>query len=189
MSTISDFDMLRLEAPRELLQITDGTSGDEQAVELANPAPWLRALVHQQRQAEADLRQLLALCGDTVDHTNERMQAIERAYQTVVDGTRYVYDRVSANEEIAETWLRTELAVAANAYQTFAREVWQAIIENTQEATQRQIGQATQLARVNDALALQAEANVARSKYLATFQGNVELCANNYQRKVDTLEQ
>jgi hypothetical protein len=189
MSSISDFDMLRLEAPRELLQITDGTSGNELAVELANPAPWIRALVHQQRQAENDLRQLLALCGNTVDHTNERIQAIERAYQTVVDGTRYVYDRVSANEGIAEAWLRTELAVAANAYQTFAREVWQAMIENTQEATQRQICQATQLARVNDALALQAEANLARSEHLATFQGNVELWANEHQRKIGTLEQ
>jgi hypothetical protein len=187
--TSSDFNMLRLEAPRELLQITDGTGTDEMAVELANPAPWVRALVRQQRQAEDDLKQLLALCGNTVDHTNERIQAIERAYQTMVDGTRYVYDRVSANEVIAEAWLRTELANAANAYQTFAREVWEAMIERTHEATQQQICQATQLTRINDALALQAEANLARSEHLATFQGNVELWASAHQHKVAALEQ
>jgi len=40
--------MLRLEAPRDLLQITSGTPSLEQAVELANPAVWVRTLVHQQ---------------------------------------------------------------------------------------------------------------------------------------------
>jgi len=33
--------MLRLEAPRDLLQITDGTAPPEQALELANPAVWV----------------------------------------------------------------------------------------------------------------------------------------------------
>jgi len=54
--TSSDFNMHRLEAPRDLLQITDGTPGPEQAVEIANPAVWVRALVRQQRQAENDLQ-------------------------------------------------------------------------------------------------------------------------------------
>jgi len=48
--------MLRLEALRDLLQITDGTPRQEQAVEIANPAVWVRALVNQQRQAENDLK-------------------------------------------------------------------------------------------------------------------------------------
>jgi len=39
--TSSDFNMLRLEAPRDLLQITDGTALPEQALELANPAVWV----------------------------------------------------------------------------------------------------------------------------------------------------
>jgi len=32
-----DFNILQLEAPRDLLQITDGTPRPEQAVEIANP--------------------------------------------------------------------------------------------------------------------------------------------------------
>jgi len=50
--------MLRLETPRTLLQITDRTSRPEQAVEIANPAVWIRTLVNQQQQAKNDLRQL-----------------------------------------------------------------------------------------------------------------------------------
>jgi len=95
---------------------------------------------------------------------------------------------MSTNEEIAEAWVRSELAGAANAYQTFAREVWQAIIERTNEATERQVGQATQLARVNDALAFLGEANTARNHHLATFQGNVELWAAEHQARVSYLE-
>ena len=48
--------MLQLEAPRDLLQITDGTPGPEQAVEIANPAVWVRTVVNQQWQAENDLK-------------------------------------------------------------------------------------------------------------------------------------
>ena len=102
MTTSSDFNMLRLEAPRDLLQITDGPARPEQAVEIANPAVWVRTLVHQQQQAENDLQWLTELRGDTYDTTDRRRREIEQAYQTLAEGTRYVYDRVNANEKIAE---------------------------------------------------------------------------------------
>jgi len=113
--------------------------------------------------------QLTELCGNTINRTDQRMQRIEEAYKTFAEGTRYVYDRVHANEEIAEAWVRTKLANAANAYQTLAHNVWQAILERTDEDNQRQICQATQLTQVNDALVFLAEANMARSQHLATF--------------------
>jgi len=71
MSASSDFNMLRLEAPRDLLQITDGTTPPEQAIELANPAVWVRTLARQQKQAEKDLQQLTELCGNTIDKTDQ----------------------------------------------------------------------------------------------------------------------
>jgi len=188
MTTSSDFNMLRLEAPRDLLQITDGASGPEPAVEIANPAVWVRTLVRQQRQAERDLQQLMELCGDAYDETDRRTREIEQAYQTLAEGTRYVCDRANANEKIAEEWIRSELATAANAYQSLATNVWQAILERTNEANDRQICQATQLARVNDALSFLAEANTARNQHLAHFQGNVELWAAEHQNRVATLE-
>ena len=188
MSVSSDFNMLWLEAPRDVRQITDGTRPEEEGVEIVNPATWVRTLVWQQQQAESDLRRLTEVCGNTIDHTDQRIQRIERAYQSLAEGTRYVYDRMGANEEIAEIWVHSELASTANAYQTFAREVWQAIVERTNEATERQVCQATQLARVNDALAFLGEANTARSQHLATFQGNIELWAAKDQARVSYLE-
>jgi len=189
MSTASDFNMLRLEAPWDLLQITDGTTPPEQTLELANPAVWVRTMARQQKQAERDLRQLTELCGNTIDTTDQRMVRIEEAYQTLAEGTRYVYDRVNANEEITENWVRTELANTVNAYQTLAQNVWQAILERTDKSNQWQICQAIQLTRVNDALAFLAEANIARSQHLATFQGNVELWAADHQRKMNRVEE
>jgi len=144
--------------------------------------------VNQQRQAKNDLQRLTELCGDAYDRTDRRTQEIEQAYQTLAEGTRYIYDRVNDNEKIAEEWVRSELSKAANAYQSLARNVWQAIIKRTNEANERQICQATQLARVNDALSFLAEANTARNQQLANFQGNVELWAAAYQNRVATLE-
>jgi len=183
-----DFNILQLEAPRDLLQITDRTPRPEQAVEIANPAVWVRTLVHQQRQAESDLQRLTELCSDTYDRTDRRTREIEQAYQTLAEGTRYVYDRVNANEKIAEEWIRSELSKAVNAYQFLTRNVWQAIIERTNEANERQICQATQLTWVNDALSFLAEANTAWNQHLANFQGNVELSAAAHQNWVATLE-
>jgi len=117
------------------------------------------------------------------------MIRIEEAYQTLAEGTRYIYDWVYTNKEIAETWVRTELANAANTYQTLAQNVWQDILERTDDDNQLQICQATQLTRVNDALAFLAEANIARSQHLATFQGNVELWAGDHQRKMTQVEE
>jgi len=82
---------------------------------------------------------------------------------------------VNANEEIAEAWVRSELAYTAKVYQPLTQRIWQAIIERTDKADQCQICQATQLTRVNDTLAFLAEANNAWGQYLATIQGNVEL--------------
>jgi len=70
MTTSSDFNMLRLEAPRDVLQITDGTPRPQQVVEIANPAVWVRTLVRQKQQAESDLQQLTELCGDAYDKTD-----------------------------------------------------------------------------------------------------------------------
>jgi len=161
MTTSSDFNMLWLEAPRDLLQITDGTPRPEQVVEIANPAVWVRTLVHQQQQAENDLQWLTELCSDAYDRTDRRTREIEQVYQTLAEGTRYVYDRVNANEKIAEEWLRSELSKAANVYQSLARYIWQAIIERTNEADERQICQTTQLTWVNDALSFLAKTNTA----------------------------
>jgi len=188
MTTASDFNMLRLEAPRDLLQITNGAPNPEQAVEIANSAVWVRTLVHQQRQAENDLRWLTELCGDAYDRTDRRTREIEQAYQTLAEGTRYVYDRINANEKIAEEWICSELSSTANAYQSLASNIWQAILEHTSEANERQICQATQLAWVNDALSFLAEANAARNQHLANFQGNVELWAAAHQNRVSSLE-
>jgi len=173
--------MLRLEAPRDLLQITDGTPRPEQAVEIANPAVWVRTLVRQQQQAESDLQQLTELCGDAYDRTDQRTREIEQAFQTLAVGTRYIYDRVNGNEKIAAEWIRSELSNAANMYKSLARIVWKAIIERTNEANERQICQATQLVWVNDALSFLTEANTARNQHLANFQGNVELWATARQ--------
>jgi len=185
----TDFNMLRLEAPRDMLQITDGTEPTEEALEVTNPATWLRALVKQQKQAERDLAQLVGLCGNTIDHNDQKIRQIEQAYLELSEGTRYVYDRLSANEKITGEWIRSELASAATAYQAFAQNVWGAIIERTQEAADKQAGQAAQLARLNDSISFLAEANVARSQHLANFQGNVEIWANEHQNRVEFLEE
>jgi len=87
-----------------------------------------------------------------------------------------------------EEWIRSELSKAANAYQSLARKVWQAIVERTNKANERQICQATQLTRVNDTLSFLAEANTARNQHQANFQGNVELWAAAHQNRVAVLE-
>jgi len=49
MSTTSDYNMLRLEVPRRLLQITNDEEPAEQALEIANPVAWMRVIANHQQ--------------------------------------------------------------------------------------------------------------------------------------------
>jgi len=145
MSTASDFNMLRLEAPRGILQISNNEKPAEDAVEITNPLGWMRAMANHQQQAEQDLRQLMEACGNTVDQTDWRIRGIEAAYNKLAQGTQYVYERIEKKEHIAEEWVRNELMVAANAYQNITRPVWEAIIEQTSGAELQRLHEATQV--------------------------------------------
>jgi hypothetical protein len=58
-------------------------------------------------------------------------------------------------------------------YQTFTQQVWDSIAAHTTDVDLRQFHHGTQLARLNDVLAFQQEANIARNQHLAKFQGNI----------------
>jgi hypothetical protein len=124
--------MLRLEEPRALLHITDGNPASSH-VKIASPATWLRCLVRHQTQAERDLHQLYEACGGQFDRTDARMLSIERAYNELLNGTRYIYEQTQNNARVSEEWIRSELAVTANAYSTFSQQVWAGIISHTQD--------------------------------------------------------
>jgi len=64
--------------------------------------------------------------------------------------------------------------VTANTYQTFTRQVWEVIIDQTTETEVQQLYQATGVARMHNLVAFPGEANLARNHHLALFQGNVE---------------
>jgi len=130
----------------------------------------------------------MEVCGDTVDRTDRRIQQVEKAYYQLSQGTQYIYERIEAKEVIAEAWEGNELTAAANAYQTFTRQIWEAIIERTKEAEVQWLHQATQVARMKDAMAFLGEADVARNQHLTLFQGIVEKWATDHQQKVDSLE-
>jgi len=106
--------MLRLEAPRNIPQITDGTESTDELLEIENPTGWVRSLVHQQEQAKADLQQLWELSGSALDRMNRWIRNIERAYMTLAQGTQYIYDQIQKQENFTESWLRNELAATAN---------------------------------------------------------------------------
>jgi len=86
MSSTSDYNMFRLEAPRDLLQITNDEEAMEETQEITNPVGWMRAMANHQPQAEQDLRQLLDLGGNTMDRTDRRIRRIEAAYNRLVRG-------------------------------------------------------------------------------------------------------
>jgi len=72
--------MHRLEAPRGLLQITNDEEPQEETLEIANPVRWMRAMANHQQQAEQDLRQLMDVCGNTLDDMDRCIRRIEVAY-------------------------------------------------------------------------------------------------------------
>jgi len=187
MSTLSDYNMLWLEAPRGLLQITNDEEPQEETLEIANPVGWMPAMANHQQQAEQDLRQLMEVCGNTLDHTDRHIRRIEAAYNRLAQGAQYVYEQMEAKEQISGDWVRNELMVSANAYQVFTRQVWEAIMEHSKTSDLHRVHEPTQVARMHDAVAFLSEANLTRNIHLMEFQGNVEKWAADHQKKVETL--
>jgi len=181
--------MLQLEVPRGLLQITNNEEPQEEALEIANPVGWIRAMANHQQQAEQDLRQLMDICGNTLDHTDRRVRRIEAAYNRQAQGAQYIYEQMEAKEQISGDWVRNELMVSANVYQAFTRQVWEAILKHFKTSDLHRVHEATQVARMHDVVAFLSEANLARNIHLMEFQGNVGKWTADHQRKVETLEQ
>jgi len=146
-------------------------------------------MANHQQQAEQDLRQLMDVCGNTLDHTDWHIRRIEAAYNRLVQGAQYVYEQMEAKEQISGDWVRNKLMVSANAYQVFPRQVWEAIIEHSTTGDLHGVHEATQVARMHDTVAFLSEANLARNVHLMEFQGNVEKWAADHQKKVEILEQ
>jgi hypothetical protein len=187
MSSSSDVNMLRLETPVTRLQITDSSGPTQTALEIIGPTSWVRMIVHQHHQAQQDLHQLYELCGQAFDQSDRRLRHFEQAYNTLYRGTLYIYERAVAN--VSHQWLQTELSKAANAYQTFGREVWQAIVERTTETDLRVVYQATQVAWLHDAVAFLMEANAARHANLTTFTDQVSDWATRQNNATARLQQ
>jgi len=78
--------------------------------------------------------------------------------------------------------------VAANTYQTFTQQVWEAIIERSKTEEMQRMHKGTQVARMHDAVAFLSEANLTRNTHLMEFQGNVEKWPADHQQKVETFE-
>jgi len=106
----------------------------------------MRAMANHQPQAEQDLRQLMDVSGNTLDHTDRRIRRIEAAYNRLAQGAQYVYEQMEAKEQISGDWVRNELMVSANAYQEFTRQVWEAIIEHSKTSDLHRVHEATQVA-------------------------------------------
>jgi len=73
MSTASDYNMLHLKEPQDLLQITNDEETTEETLEISNPVGWIRAMANHQQQAEQDLHQLFDLNSNTVDRTDRHL--------------------------------------------------------------------------------------------------------------------
>jgi hypothetical protein len=186
---MTDVDMLRLEAPTPRLQIENGETTVSPTLEINRPASWVLALVHQHEQAQVDIQLLYDLCGGHIDHTDRRIRRIEQAYDTLYRGTLYVYQQTERQQNASNEWIQSELMRAANAYQTFSREVWQAIMERTTETDMRSNHQATQIVRLNDAMAFLTEANAARNHQLSEFTAQVSDWATRQNAATLRLQQ
>ena len=108
------------------------------------------------------------------------MVAIEAPYNELAGGAQYLYEQTQNNARVLEEWIRTELATTANAYQTFSQKVWEGISVQASDLGLKQAQQGTQLASLNDALAFQAEVNIAQGVHLAKFQGDVTNWASRH---------
>jgi hypothetical protein len=183
----SNVNMLRLEYPRNADEVYNDTSPVNDTVEIREPASWLRQLVHQHHQAQADLHRLRQICGGQFDRDDRRIRAIERNYVSLFEGMRYIYHQAQADEKASHEWIQTELMAAANASQNFTLEVWREIVTRSEETGQQATYQAMQITRINDALTFLQTADLQRNQEQVVFRQNLEEWAGRQQTATEQL--
>jgi len=185
----STVDMLRLEHPRTIEDVYNDTYLNNDIVEIREPASWLRQLAHQHLLAQTDLQRLRQVCGGDFDRTNHRIRSIERSYETLFQGLRYIYEQAKADGGASHEWMQTELMAAANASQQFTMDVWQAILTRNEESGQQAMFQAMQITRLNDALSFLQTADLQRNQEQAIFRRNLREWADRQQTATNQLLQ
>ena len=93
----STIDMLRLEYLQNIENIYNDTYPENNSVELREPVSWLCQLAHQHQLAQTDLQQLHHICGGEFDQNDCRICSIERSYETLFLGLRYIYEQAKAD--------------------------------------------------------------------------------------------
>jgi hypothetical protein len=183
----STVNLLRLEHPRSANDVYNDTYPNNDSVEIHEPASWLRQLAHQHRLAQADLQRFRQICGGEFDRNERHIRSIERSYETLLQGVRYIYEQSQADREISPEWIQTELMAAANASQQFTMQVWQGILTRNEEAGQQAIYQAMQTTRINDALSFLQTADLQRNQEQAIFHRRLTEWADRQQTTTHQL--
>jgi len=171
-STSSNVDILRLQYPRTMSNVIDDCTPDDTTVEIRHPAGWIRLMATQHRTAQRDLRQLHQACGGQFNRNDSKIKEIERNYNALYEGTRYLFERYQADREVAHSWLRTELSSIASAAQAFTHDVWEMIRAKNTEDFQNWAIQAIATSRLHDAIVFLETADRERQKEQALYRQN-----------------
>jgi hypothetical protein len=183
----STVNLLRLEHPRSADDIYNDTYPNNDSVEIHEPASWLRQLAHQYQLAQADLLQFHQICGGECDRNDRPIRSMERSYEVLLQGVRYIYEQTQADAEISPEWMQTELMAAANASQQFTMQVWQGILTHNQEIGQQAIYQAIQTTRINNALSFLQTADLQRNQEQVLFYRRLTEWADRQQTTIRQL--
>jgi len=171
-SASSNVDILRLQYPRSMSNVIDDCTPDDTTVEIRHPAGWIRLMATQHRTAQRDLRQLHQACGGQFNRNDSRIKEIERNYNALYEGTRYLFERYQADRGVAHSWLRTELSSVASAAQAFTHDVWEMIQAKNNEGLQNWAVQAIATSRLHDAIVFLETADRERQKEQALYRQN-----------------
>jgi len=159
----STIDMLCLEYPQNIKNVHNDTYPENDSVEIWEPLSCLHQLAHQHQLAQTDLQRPHHICGGKFDQNDHCIRSIERSYQTLFQGLRYIYEQAKADVRASHKWMQTELMLVANAPQQFTVEVWQVILTRNDKAGQQAMYQTIQTTRINDALAFLQMADLHRN--------------------------
>jgi hypothetical protein len=183
----STVNLLRLEHPRSDEDVYNDIYPNNDSVEIHEPASWLRQLAHQHQLAQADLQRFRQICGGEFDRTDRHIRSIERSYDVLFQGIRYVYEQTQADGGISPEWMQTELMAVANATQQFTMQVWQGTLTRNEQTGQQATYLAMQTTRINDALSFLQTADLQRNQEQAIFRRHLAEWADRHQTATNQL--
>ena len=187
-STTSNITMLQIEYPPSAAQLESGILVPARSLPIQEPPQWVQLWLNWQKLAEDDMTQLYNTIVGHEARNTQAFKQIEAHYDHLYAGIKFLYEAFENDRRTISKGLETEITAVMQSHEDFAREVRQAITQNTIDTMARKRAERPEIQRIESAVKFVQQIGEARGNEENIFRNNLSQWADQKDTDLATLQ-